>query len=331
MTLPSQTVALIGLMADGEFHSGESLGKQLGISRAAVWKLLNGVAELGIDIHRTRGLGYRIKGGLSLLARSQIEGFSRLEGAPLFDDIVVLSATDSTNRYLLEKIAAREHSATHCVCLAEMQTAGRGRRGRVWQSPFARNIYLSLSWQFESGVLAMEGLSLAVGVAVAEALAELGCDGVALKWPNDLLVDNAKLGGVLVEIVGDASGQCHAVVGIGLNVSAPPEAMAAVDQPWVDLRAVVGSGLPGRSQIAGVLIRHVGQLLRHYEAQSFARYRERWEARNAYRDKKVTLATPSHSVQGTMLGVSDAGALRLCVEGEEKHYVGGELSLRLSP
>ena len=121
------------------------------------------------------------------------------------------------------------------VCTAEQQTAGRGRRGREWISPFGRNLYVSTVWEFTQGAAALEGLSLAVGVAVAQALKGLGLPEVQLKWPNDIQHEGKKLGGVLLEMVGDASRQCQVVVGIGVNVAMPGAAANAIDQAWTDI------------------------------------------------------------------------------------------------
>lgn len=327
MEVTSQSLALIESLADGDYHSGEELGAQIGVSRAAIWKMLKVFSSLGLEVSRVRGKGYCLDGGLSLLNLSRIS-----EGLPsdvykCLDDLEVLPCVDSTNKYLLEKLASSDFLCSRFACLAEMQTDGRGRRGRHWQSPFGRNIYMSLCWQFQNGAKSMEGLSLAVGVAVAEALEQVAGVEVGLKWPNDILCGGSKLGGILIEIAGDATGECHAVIGVGLNVDVPVALMGDVDQPWIDLRALC-SLLPARSALASALVTSLVRLLSGFEVRGFSSYRQAWEDRNEFASRQVCLQTPSDSIIGVSLGVSESGALRLLVDGEERHYVGGEISLR---
>jgi len=325
--ISDKSLQLIKLMADGECHSGEELGAIIGVSRAAVWKTLKGVAQLGVHVSRTRGKGYCIDGGINLLDVSKVLNCCGNDIRQFFDEIEIFPIIDSTNRYLLDKLDISSCKRSQRVCLAEMQASGRGRRGRDWQSPFARNIYLSLSWQFQGGVVAMEGLSLALGVAAAESLEALGCKHISLKWPNDILVGNAKLGGILIEIVGDASGLCHAVVGMGVNVDMPANVGANIDQPWTDLKSIM-SQVPERNEIIGVMLKRFAELLSVYETVGFGDYRARWESRNACRNKRVFLSAPSISIDGVMRGVSKSGAAQIDVNGTLEEFIGGEISLR---
>lgn len=324
------TLTLLKLMSDGQFHSGENLGAILGISRAAVWKNLQQLADFGIEISRSRGRGYCIDGGLSLMDQTDISNNipDHLHQHP--DNITILLVTESTNKYVFDKVNSAQGKPLKSICLAEMQTGGRGRRGRIWQSPFGRNIYMSISWPFDNGIAVMEGLSLAIGVAIAEALDDLNLPNTTLKWPNDIYYNNAKLGGVLIEIVGDMGGQCHVVVGVGLNVSMPEQYMEQVDQAWTDVKSSLAGSLelPSRSKIAGVLLKHLLMLLSDYQNKGFADYRDRWQSRGAYCNQLVSLVTPSSVITGKMLGVSNKGAVILLVDGKEEHFVGGEISLR---
>ncbi len=329
MSINTQSLALLKLMADGGFHSGEHLGESLGISRAAVWKILESMSDLGLKIERTRGKGYCVSGGVDFLDESLICGFLPPAIADAFSQISVLPEVASTNQFLLDQINSVGGCANASVCLAEMQTAGRGRRGRVWQSPFAQNIYLSLSWCFETGIAAMEGLSLAVGVAVVKAIRGLGIEGASLKWPNDILVGEAKLGGVLIEIAGDVSGQCQAIIGIGLNVQMSESVMGAVEQPWADLNGL-SARVPKRNEIAASLLAQLFPLVSTYESKGFSFYREEWESLCHHVGCDVVLSSPSQKTEGTMLGVDASGALRISVAGEEQTHVGGEVSLRVS-
>jgi BirA family transcriptional regulator, biotin operon repressor / biotin---[acetyl-CoA-carboxylase] ligase len=312
---------LIPILADGEFHSGESLGLALGISRAAVWKRLQRLASLGIAVQSHKGRGYRVPGGLCLLDAAWIEAALVPDARALLARLVCLDDIGSTNEYLLSSTALSGD-----VCLAERQSAGRGRRGRTWLSPYGRNMYLSLRWQYEQGVTALEGLSLAVGVIVAEVLAqEFEVVGVTLKWPNDLLLHGRKLGGVLVEVGGDLTGDCAVVVGIGLNVSLGNEA-EVIDQPWTDL---VREGVSvDRNHLCARMISRLLPVLATFPQRRFATYRERWLAHAAFIDQPIILTTPVSTVAGTLRGVDGGGGLVVDMEGQLHIFSGGEISVR---
>ncbi|WNO09686.1 bifunctional biotin--[acetyl-CoA-carboxylase] ligase/biotin operon repressor BirA [Teredinibacter sp. KSP-S5-2] len=329
----SSQIALLNILADGEYHSGEGLGAALSVSRAAVWKNLQALADFGISVQSHKGLGYRIEGGLDLIDMSAVLADIDPEYQVLLEGSVIEPVLDSTNSYLMDFIASNKPEKGK-LCIAEYQSSGRGRRGRVWQSPYASNIYMSLGWRFQQGVAALEGLSLAVGVAICEALEALGVDGVALKWPNDVLYHNKKLAGILLEMSGDASGECYVVVGVGLNVKMTDDQALQIDQPWVDLDTIIceqglaarGRGLRGR--VVSLLLNRLLPLLDSYESAGFVAYRDAWESRHAYRAAPVKLITPSGEVDGLALGVTDTGGLRLSTEQGEKVFIGGEVSLR---
>lgn len=319
-------------MADGEYHSGEALGQAVGVSRAAVWKNLQHLIELGLNVERTKGRGYCLLGGVSLLSSEQIVaspyiGLEVLSGGLGTPNIQVKQSIDSTNKYMLECIAEGQ-DVDRAVCLAEMQTAGRGRRGRAWVSPYASNIYMSIARRFTQGVASMEGLSLAVGVVICDALQALGVDGVSLKWPNDVLYRGKKLGGVLLEISGDLSGDCHVVVGVGLNVAMRESQADAIGQPWVSLAQILDGEAIARNDVAAAMVGRLLPMLETYESAGFAAYRSRWESLNAHQGQAVIIQSGTRGVDGQMLGVTDSGALKLLVDGTEQCFVGGELSLR---
>ena len=312
-------------MQDGQFHSGQELGALLGVSRAAVWKKLQQLEQFDIDVEAVKGKGYRVVGGLDLLDRKKIVQDLASLGRDVRESLFLFSVVDSTNVWLMKKSAALSGGAAGLICLAEMQNMGRGRRGRVWQSPFARNIYLSISWTFSQGVTAVEGLSLAVGVVLCDALEKLGVEGLELKWPNDLLNAGKKIGGVLIELVGDANGDCHVIVGVGFNVAMP--SYVEVDQSWTDLRSICQANV-SRSQIAVGFIDTLFTLFSTYEKDGFRAYQSDWEAKNAHKNKRVTLFTPTEKFVGTFLGVSSRGELRMQVDQRVLTFAGGEISLR---
>jgi BirA family biotin operon repressor/biotin-[acetyl-CoA-carboxylase] ligase len=318
---------LLPLLASGEFRSGQDLADALGISRTAVWKQLNKLAvETGLEIESVKGKGYRIHDGLDLLDRDAVVDGLSPEAAPLLASLQILESVDSTNAEAMRQLDQGILPGT--VYTAEQQTAGRGRRGRHWVSPFARNLYLSLVWEFGQGATALEGLSLAVGVAVARALEHCGLPAVQLKWPNDVLHNNRKLGGILLEMAGDAAGTCQVVAGVGLNVAMPGAAAREIDQAWTDIRTMTGGGGPGRNTLLAALVNELLPLMAGFERDGFAAWRAQWQALDAYADKPVILDASGHLTAGTARGVDQRGALQLETTAGIQSMFGGELSLR---
>ncbi len=318
--------AVIRQLADGRFHSGEELGALLGISRAGVWKRLQRLERLGLAIESVRGKGYRIPGGLSLLD----EGAVRAAGGASLQalDIHLLEVTQSTNADALTLSAGG--LPRPLAILAEYQSAGRGRRGRDWQSPYGSNLYVSLACQFSGGAAVLEGLSLAVGVAVAETLAATGLgERVQLKWPNDLWVGGRKVGGILVELAGEMDGRCVPVIGVGINCAMPQAAAQQIDQPWTDLARELGASVD-RNQLAGSLLAALLDMLAVFRAQGFAGLRERWQALDGCQGKAVNLLLGERRIRGVARGVNEQGALLLEVDGNIERFHGGEMSLRLA-
>jgi BirA family biotin operon repressor/biotin-[acetyl-CoA-carboxylase] ligase len=215
------------------------------------------------------------------------------------------------------------------VCLAEYQSAGRGRRGRSWVSPFGANLYLSLLWHFSLEAALLSGLSLAVGVALMRALTALGTPELGLKWPNDVLWRRRKLAGVLLEFGGESSGLCHIVAGIGLNVAMPRYAEPAIDQPWIDLRSIIGSERLSRNHLAARLIGELVTAFVQFEQAGFAAFREEWNHYDLARDRPVILQLPTTTLSGIARGVDEAGALLLETDAGIRSFLGGEISLRL--
>lgn len=325
MSLPNTT--LVPLLADGEFHSGQALADALGVSRTAVWKQLNRLQqELGLSVESIKGRGYRIPGGVELLAADAIASGLSAQGRALLGELVIQPIVDSTNAEALRRLETG--ALAGLACTAELQTAGRGRRGRPWVSPFGRNLYLSLAWEYEGGAAALEGLSLAVGVAVANALERQGISGIQLKWPNDMLVGGAKLGGVLLEMVGDASGRCQVVVGVGINVRMPDNAAVGIDQAWTDLQQLAGDALPGRNRLLATLLNELLPLLSEFAATGFGPWREAWMSRDAFAGIPVVISSGSHQQAGVARGVDQRGALQLETTLGLQPVFGGEISLR---
>jgi BirA family biotin operon repressor/biotin-[acetyl-CoA-carboxylase] ligase len=314
-------LTLLKLLKDGKFHSGQDLGAALGVSRSAVWKQLQQLeVALGIEVHKVRGRGYKLVYPISLLDEAKIQAAAPHLGWPvqLFDSV------DSTNAEAMRLIASR--SPLPLVVLAERQTAGRGRRGRKWVSPFGENIYYSLALRIEGGMRQLEGLSLLVGLAVLKALRESGVKAAGLKWPNDVLVGRRKIAGVLLELLGDPADVCHVVVGVGINVNM--RATDEVDQEWTSVH--LETGVPSdRNELAARLSTNIAAYLAVHQVQGFGAYMEEWEESHLWQGRAVTLLAGAEAIEGVVLGIDARGALQLQVGDDKKSYSGGELSLRL--
>lgn len=313
---------LLNLLKDGQFHSGQALGASLGISRSAVWKQLQQLElDMGLSIHKVRGRGYQLANPLVFLSRSEIEG--RREGCEW--PVCVFDTLDSTNAEALRAIASGEEVAPFVV-VAERQTAGRGRRGRKWVSPFAQNIYYSLALRIDGGMRQIEGLSLVVGLAVLHVLRGEGVGAVGLKWPNDVLVGRKKVAGILLELVGDPADVCHVVLGIGINVNM--QLSSEVDQEWSSLRLEAGREID-RNYLVARLNESLRLYLALHEREGFAAILPEWEQHHLWQGQEVCLVAGNNKINGVVLGVDPQGALRLRVGGEDRVFSGGELSLRL--
>jgi BirA family transcriptional regulator, biotin operon repressor / biotin---[acetyl-CoA-carboxylase] ligase len=318
-------IDLIALLADGKFHSGEKLARLLGVSRTAVWKQLKKLEGLEIQVESVKGKGYRLAGGLELLDHQKIMDSLSREVISTLANLDILREIDSTNAYLSRKVEGCHALA----CIAERQSGGRGRRGRRWLSPFGRNIYLSLGWHFEGGAASLEGLSLAVGLALRRALLPGSTENpdLGLKWPNDLLFQGRKLAGILLEVNGDPSGQCRVVVGVGVNIGMGLEWLARVDQPCADAFEL---NVSSRNWLAAAILNELVPTLTQFQEQGFEPLAAEWHRYDLCLDKAVTLSTPAVTRSGISRGVNANGALMLETEDGIEDVHGGEISLRLT-
>ncbi len=252
---------LIALLANGEFHSGEQLGETLGMSRAAINKHIQTLRDWGVDVFTVPGKGYSLPEPIQLLNAEEI--LSQLDGG----SVAVLPVIDSTNQYLLDRIGELKSGD---ACVAEYQQAGRGRRGRKWFSPFGANLYLSMFWRLEQGPAAAIGLSLVIGIVMAEVLRKLGADKVRVKWPNDLYLQDCKLAGILVELTGKTGDAAQIVIGAGINMAMRRVEESVVNQGWITLQEA-GINL-NRNTLAAMLIRELRAALELFEQEGLAPY-----------------------------------------------------------
>ncbi len=313
---------LLNTLADGAFHSGEQIGRQLCISRTAVWKQIDKLRQLGVEIHSVTGKGYRLPAAITLLDAERILACLGGDSERWKKNLHVSFSTLSTNK---DALAAAQSGISSGIFLAEHQESGRGRRGRPWVSPAGSNIYFSMLVTFSKGVAELEGLSLAVAVAVVSALSASGYDGFQLKWPNDVLRNSGKVAGILLEVTGDVAGPCKVVIGIGINVRVSSVLRSQVDQPVAEL--VEGtSAAPDRNLIVANLIRELQLVLTEFERHGFAPFRERWQSIDAFRGQNVRIGVSSDWIEGRVLGVDNSGALQLETIDGIKFVSSGEIA-----
>jgi len=318
--------AVLRLLADGGFHSGTDMGQHLGITRAAVCKAIRSLTDAGLDIHRVTGRGYRLPQPVRPLDRRAILRHLGAQAREVRDRLTLLEETDSTNRYLLER--AHLASFAGAVCLAEAQAAGRGRRGRQWVATPYHNILLSMGWRFPAGPGIVAGLSLAAGVAILRALEDYGVRGAALKWPNDVLWQEKKLAGLLVDVQGEAAGPSLVVLGVGLNGYIGSHDAARIDQPWTDLHTITGAPVE-RNRLAALVVRELRNMFQQFADKGLAAFRDEWQRRHLYHGRRVRLLAGEREIVGTVEGIDAHGALLLRdARGNTRAYHSGEISLR---
>ena len=318
---------LVSLLADGRFHSGQGLADTLGVSRTAIWKQMRRLAELGLQVQTVPGRGYRLSQPLELLSHAAITAGLDAEAAARLAALEILPRTESTNEVLRARL---DDPAAHgAVCLAEYQSRGRGRRGRDWISPFGHNLYLSLLWHFPCGPDSLQGLSLAIGTALVAALEDAGLQGAGLKWPNDILIEGRKLGGILIDMSGASGGPTAAVIGVGINVAMPDSVGAVIEQDWTDLRSHLPDGVSRNRLAAGVINRLIAAA-RQYEQTGLAGFQPAWQRHDLAHNRRVTLHLPHEAVDGHARGIDASGALIVEIEGRQHRFSSGEISLRLN-
>jgi BirA family biotin operon repressor/biotin-[acetyl-CoA-carboxylase] ligase len=324
------TPDLIAALADGRFHNGDELGARFNVTRAGIWKAMQKLEDFGLEVHSVRGKGYRLSEALTLLDANAILPHLSTANQARMHELEILQVIDSTNAHALRRVQEQTlapGAGQVYACLSEMQTAGKGRRGRQWVSPFGHNLYLSVLREFSSGAGGLEGLSLVIGIALVNALQEWGFPGLGLKWPNDVLCDNRKLAGILIEITGDVAGTCQVVIGIGLNLRLKAESMHAVEQPWISL-AQLGFAQQDRNRLFGRILDRVLASLERFQAAGFSAFADDWNRLDVSAGRQVELSSPSGSVLGLGLGVDAGGALLLDTASGVRRFQGGEVTLR---
>lgn len=355
---------VIKLLSDGEFRSGEELGNHLNLSRSAVWKLIKQLQHLGIEVETRSGKGYSISNGIQLLNAQIIK--NKIETAQLerLASIDVLQTVTSTMDYfdhpelnqeqnILSSFhqinsqqsktsplpEAAELALKNRVCFAERQTKGRGRLGREWISPFAKNIYLSMLWYFPKDLSELSGLSLAIATAVIKTLKRLNLnvdEEFGLKWPNDVLYKNQKLAGILIELSGENYHISRAVIGVGLNVFMSNSSNSShqkddkIGQPWANVQSIASTPID-RNHLAGDLLNELIKTTMLFEAQGLAPFLDYWRSQDLSFSKPVSILCQGREIQGISRGINVQGNFLLETESQEiKSFSNGDVSLRIT-
>ncbi len=307
---------VVKILSDREFHDGTDIGNQLGITRAAVWKVIKKLEAYHIPINSVKGRGYSLQDDLLLLDKRIIKKNLEQKRIP----IDILETVDSTNDYL----KSTSSDGPIRVCLAEHQTAGRGRFNRTWHSPFGQNLYFSLRYRFEKDLCELQGLSIAIGTLLIEAIESSFnmSDKLMLKWPNDIYCNGAKLAGSLVEIQAESNGYCSMVLGIGVNVN-----MLEMPKSWTSVRKI-NQTYNDRNILCANLANLLLDKLNNYDAEQLPHYRKLWQARDFLLNKSIKLKAHTNTIQGNVLGLDKQGRLKLKLKnGHICSFSSGDTSL----
>jgi len=332
MTSFAKKHQILSLLSDGEFYSGQALGELLGVTRSAVGKHMQQLEHLGLDIYSVTGKGYKLASPLTLLDAEKILPESNSNGtksANATASLEVHHVINSTNDHLLSQVRAGETLPNGYTVVAECQTAGRGRRGRQWVSPFGSHIYFSYLWHLD-GIGQAMGLSVAVGLALRQTIAPLIDAPVTLKWPNDVYVDGKKIAGILVELEGQADGPCAVVIGIGINVNMPQAQGETIDQPWTDISRECDEANIDRNQLIGRLMLNLANQMQQFTQSGLAPIVASWNEHDHFYQKPVKLLMGNHQIEGIGQGIDAQGGIVLkdLKTQINKAYYGGEISVR---
>lgn len=321
-------LVLLDYLSDGEFHSGEDIAATLKVSRTAIWKQMKKLNEILPDkVLSIPGKGYKLSEPMAVLDKDKIRSFISQQSQAMLDEIDVILECESTNQLLLDK--AEQHHSGNYLLLAESQTQGRGRRGRQWVSPFAGNIYMSLSWGLGISIAQMSGLSLVVAISTAKGLKKSGIEHVKLKWPNDIYVAQQKLAGVLLELRGETNSPGRAVMGIGINANMPVEAGEQIDQPWIDIRRIVGHSVD-RNRVAANILNELIPDIMKFETNGFTAFMSEWEKFDLLEGQPVNVIGQSQLETGIARGVDAQGALLVEFDNTVQPIYSGEVSIRVN-
>lgn len=323
--LPANLKKLIKLLSDGNYHQGSDLGKTLKITRSAIWKFTQQLKQLGIKINSEKARGYCMEEPVILLNANTIK--KKFDAPDQQFMLEILDTTTSTNDHL-KKITPKNQ--VH-FCLAEQQTAGRGRLGRNWHSPFGVNIYLSCSWPFQKDLSQLSGLSLVVGLAVIEALKHFTPnESLKIKWPNDILWNHQKLAGILLEITAESNGFSNAIIGIGININSSKQTQDLIDQPWVSLHEITKNYFD-RNELAAQLIKQLLLFISEFSKNGLEPFLDLWKQHDALINQSIQFKQGKEENSGTVMGIDKQGYLLIKKsDGHIESYSAGDTTLAKS-
>jgi len=318
---------IIDVLADGKFHSGEILANQFKVSRVSIWNAISEAEQFGIEIHSVRGKGYKLTHAVELLDESSIK---RAIGEQAnFFNIEVMDITTSTNSVMMQRAS---EGLPHASCIAtNIQTAGKGRRGRKWVSELGENLTFSFLWRFNQGAAMLSGLSLVVGIALIRTFKQLGINQALLKWPNDVLIFHEKaykkLAGILIELQGDMDGQSLAVIGIGINLNISKKQIKKIDQPAIDLQTITQESMNPNNLIA-LIIKELARVLSEFELNGFSSLKEEWVMSHAFHEKVISITKgDGQNLIGKVIDISAEGSLILQTNQGQLNFSSGEVVL----
>jgi BirA family biotin operon repressor/biotin-[acetyl-CoA-carboxylase] ligase len=325
--------ALYNKLSDGLWHSGQDLADHFEVSRTVIWKQIDKLRASGVAVESGKGKGYRLQVSAPVLfSKDRVQSMLASELNRKAILVETYETVTSTNDICMERVSDRTEGNDEAsfLILADHQTLGRGRRGKSWISPYGSSVYMSLSQRFEAGAASLSGLSLVVGIAVAQAIEKIsGSTAVGLKWPNDIYVNQKKLGGILLEVKGDLSGPCYAIIGIGVNVVVPKAEVSKIDQPYTTLAEAYPKVDWDKNQLVAEIVLTLRELLNEFVESGFDVFQSRWQKRDIFLGRQVVLTISDQvQVQGEYHGVDAKGMLSLQTEQGIKTYAGGEVSLR---
>jgi len=309
---------LIDALAKEGFHSGQALAKEFSMSRAGISKWINKLRDAGYDIHSVPGKGYCFAPYVQPLDTDKIK--AQLKGKA---SCIINRETGSTNEDV--KRFFRANLGNRVFATTEKQTQGRGRRGRVWHSPYAQNIYFSLGLKLDLAISELSGLSIVVGLAIADLLKQKSIP-IQLKWPNDIYLEGKKLGGILVELEGAFEPPCNVIIGVGLNINMPQQDQQ-IDQAWHCLSEFSGQVI-NRTELLIELYQQLTTYITEFCEHGMSQFADKWSQYDLYYHQPVQLMSGEQVQTGTNLGINEQGGLRLQTETGEVQINGGEISLR---
>lgn len=317
--LKNKLLKLVKILNDGQYHDGNSMGAALQLTRSAVWKSIKKLQNYGIKIDSIKGKGYRLQEPLLLLDQREIKNHIAQNV-----ELTVFETIDSTNQYLKQ---FKHHKNTK-ICIAEQQTAGKGRFSREWYSPFGKNIYLSCLYPFQKDVSELAGLSLLTSLAIIKILQDMGInEHLFVKWSNDIIYNSKKLAGNLIEVQAETHATCQAIIGIGLNVNMLHDPENNVSQHWTSVHKILNKYVD-RNDLCIRLINHLMTYLKIFETNGFEIFMDEWNKVDYLKNKCISLNIFNEKISGKVLGINAQGYLLLQLsDGSVRVCSSGEASL----